>query len=315
MNDTNHIAQDTNVGAAIAFAERTTKPEIMHVDVPWSDLAEDVIVTRDRTGDTCLTTARDLLAAYAPAPDRRKGTIETHALDSFVALVNRDKRPDSVIFADTPRRTLTAVFDFHGPADSAPRWGQDRATYGFAFSSQFRAWIDLSGRALSQKDFARLIDDRLTDLGDGRSVGEIAAEFAKRRGVMFATIPDLLVFTRTIAAKSTVESEERIDEATGDVSIQFKKKNDVKTPDGQPVSVPAAFVLDIPVLNGPGATKFSIPVRLKYDIPEKGSIQWTIDLHATERFIEAAIAECVEQIGKPAPDGCGLPVYLARAPE
>jgi len=254
-------------------------------------------------------------ARYSDRPLRRKGTIEAHDLATFVAAVNRDKRPDSVIFANVGARKLTAVLDFDGPADSSPRFREDRVEYGFKLSQQLVAWLEAAKSPMDQKTFSRLIDDRLGDIGEGPfEEGTLAAEFARRRGIRFPTIADLIVFTRTIAAKSTTESEEMVDENTGDVSIQFKKRSDVKAPDGQPVHVPQAFALRIPILNGIGATEYNIAVRLRYDIQEKSGIFWRIELHALDKYLQAAIEEAVAIVRKDAPDGCGLPVFMGTAP-
>jgi uncharacterized protein YfdQ (DUF2303 family) len=300
--------------AIIEFARKTTEPQV-HGVTAWGR-EEQVIFTAGANGDTRVVTARSLFGDMQPAPVRRIGTICTHDLASFIAAVNRDKRPDTVIFADVPNRSLTAVLDFHGPADSAPRWGKDRVVYGFKFSQQFEAWCAVhNGGSMNQKTFSTLIDDRLGDIGEGPfAPGTIAAEFARRRGIKFADVADLIVFTRAIAGKSATESEELFDEATGSSSIQYKKKNDIKTPDGQPVPVPAAFVLKIPVLNGIGATEFNIPARLKFDVGDRG-IAWRVELHAVDKYVEAAIAEAVGKVRESADaGGCGLPVLMASAP-
>lgn len=252
-------------------------------------------------------------AEFATRPLRRKGTIVAHSVESFIDVVNRQKIDVSVIFADVQQKKMTAVIDFHEAHDGEPAFGEDRIVYGFTLSQQIATWFGASQRTMDQKTFSRLIDDNLGDIAEGGlAEGSIAFEFARRRGINFASVADLLVFTRTIATKSTTESEEVIDERTGDVSIQYKKRGDVKTNDGKPVAVPHAFALRIPVLNGIGATEFNIPVRLRYDITEKG-IVWTIEIHALDRFVQAAIEEAVEKVR--APDGgCGLPVYLASAP-
>lgn len=309
---------DEKTGAAqaiIDFAERRTTPEEYTFTDP-EGIAPDVvaIVGFDGANGTVVIPIDFKRDAYRKQPLRRKGTITTHTLESFIAVTNRDKRPDSVIFADVPARKLTAILDFHGPADSAPRFGEDRVVYGFELSKQLEAWLAAARNLMDQKTFSRLIDDRLGDIGEGPfEAGSIAAEFARRRGIAFASIPDLVVFTRTIATKSTTAATEQIDEHTGDVSIQFAKRGDVQTPDGKSVPVPYAFVLKIPVLSGLGATEFNIPVRLRYAIEDKG-ITWRIELHALDKYIQSAVDEAVKKVTGDAPDGCGLPVFMGSPP-
>jgi len=324
MSDDNIITN--GIPAIIEAARAEAEAEVLDV-AGESDLNElfglpfsgvPMLITRDASGKqsaaSVLPEVEAWRKAYAPAPMRRRGTIEAHTLASFVDAVNRDKRPDTVLFADVPARRLVAVLDFHGVADCEPRFLEDRVGYSFQLSPQIDAWVRASQATMDQKTFARLIDDRAGEVGEGPFAdGSIASEFARRRGIRFASVADLLVFTRTISAKSTTESEEIRDENTGDVSIQFKKRGDVKSPDGAPIAVPAAFVLTIPILAGIGAAEFNIPCRLRYDIGEKG-IAWKVELHALEKFIQAAVEEAVERVRLPAPEGCGLPVYLAAVP-
>lgn len=301
------------VKAALDFAAKAAAVTTVKLEAPHR-LPDTAVLLRDADGNQRFELASSHLLEIPKTPDRRKGSILVHDLASFVAVVNRDKRADSVIFADVPAKRLVAVLDFHGPADSAPRFGEDRIEYGFKLSQQLTAWLMAAREPMDQRTFSRLIDDRIMDLGFNEDAGGLAKDFAERLGLKFPSIAEMLVFTRTISAKSTVESEEMVDEDTGDVRIQFKKKTDVKTVDGQPVPVPRAFLLKIPVLNGIGATEFTIAVRLRYDVEDKGGARWRIEIHALDKYIQAAVEAAVEAVRKPAPDGCGLPVYLAAIP-
>lgn len=312
----------------IEAARAEASPEIIDLCETSSSLVDDtsissipVLVFRDSNGtqrhQSLLEEVQRWRGAFATRPQRRQGTTEVHDLSSFVSLTNRNKLENSVIFADTDRRCVHAILDYHAPADGPPEFGQDRISYAFKFSPQFSKWCRLSGVALSQREFAKLIDDNIQDICEG-PFGETAARYAKQRGATFATIPDMLVFTRSIAAKSTTESEDLIDEYTGDVAIQFKKKGDVKTNDGKPISVPQVFAIEVPILggempNGAPATSFTIAARLRYDINDS-KIAWKVEFHNPELYIRKAIEEAVAMIRNDVDKGgCGLPVYMGSA--
>lgn len=310
MSDHDRDGNDT--AAALDFARKTTEPRVL--EVTFENGNEQVLVTTGADGEANVRTIRDLFADRAATPQRRKGTITVHDLGSFIAAANRDSDGGSSIFADVPARKLTAILDWHNPGRD-PRWGQDRIEYGFTMSEQLAAWCKAAAQPMDQKAFTRLIDDRLGDIGEGPFESEsIAGQFVGRRGIRFASIADLVVFTRTIAAKSTVESQEVVDENTGDVSIQYAKRGDVKTPDGKPIVVPQTFALKIPVFRGIGATEFNIAARLRYDISERG-IAWRVELHALDKYVSAAVEQALV-IVRAAKDtgGCGLPVFLGVAP-
>lgn len=311
---------DSNTQAALDFARKTTEPKT--ITVTFEGSTEEVLLTTGANGEANVTPVRDLFADRAAAPIRRKGTIVVHDLASFIATTNRDSNPDSAIFADVGAKKVTAILDFHQREGGAARWGQDRIEYGFTLSPQIRAWIAASQAPMDQKTFAKLIDDRLGDIASEVPAGSMAADFAARRGIRFAEIGDLVMFTRTIAAKSAVDSEELYDDNTGDVSVQYKKKNDVKTPDGKPVLVPPAFAVMIPILCGKEASVFTVAIRLRYEI-DNGTIRWRVELNALEKYVLLAVDAALEFVRGPRanPDGspvdvpgCGLPVFMGVAP-
>ncbi len=199
-----HDRDGNDAAAIIDFVRTTTEPHT--ITVTFEGCEEQVLITTGADGEAAVTTVRDLFADRAAAPQRRKGTVIAHDLPSFIEATNRDSDGGSVIFADAPARKLTAILDWHNPG-RGPRWAQDRIEYGFTMSEQLSTWCKAAHGMMDQKTFARLIDDRLGDIGEGPfDPGSLAAEFAARRGIRFATIADLVVFTRTIAAKSTTES-------------------------------------------------------------------------------------------------------------
>lgn len=316
-----------NTQAALDFARKHTEAKIL--EVAFEGATEQVLITTGADGGARVTPIVDLYADRAAAPQRRKGTVIVHDLTSFIMAVNRDSDDSSVIFADVPGRKVTAILDFHF-ARGGPRWCQDRVEYGFTLSSQLTAWLNASvnrdgtPKLMNQKDFARLIDDRIGDVATAAPTpGSLADKFAKQRGIGFASITDLLVFTRTIVGKSSADASEMYDENTGASSLQYSRKNQVNTPDGQPVVVPLAFALSIPILCGLGATNYTIAVRLRYDINEGKGITWRTELNALDQYILAAIDEALEIVRRPAvaeagaaPQalGCGLDVFMGAAP-
>lgn len=328
-----------NTAAALAFARKVTEPRILKVTLRGD--TEEVIVSSDAEGGTHFATVYDLFADRAPTPIRRKGKVEVNDLASFIALTNRDSDPKrSVIFGDAQARKVTTVIDFHTEGGGVPQWGQDRIEYNFTLSPALTAWIkattekDGSPRVMDQKTFSRLIDDRLGDI-DGSpmlTAESIAAQFAVRRGIRFASIPDLVIFTRTLAARSVCDAKEIVDENTGESSLQYTKKNDLSTNTGEPVTPPLAFVLNIPVLCGAEAKTYNIAARLRFDID--GGAKWKVELHALDKYITKAIDEALNVVRRPKggtvdppPEtpsktilasgtigGCGLPVFMGVAP-
>ena len=78
---------------------------------------------------------------------------------------------------------MTAVIDYHF---EEPAWCRHRATLAFRPTPEWTTWTGLSGRHLSQVDFAAFIEDNLPDIADPAGA-------------------DILDVTRSLEAKKSVE--------------------------------------------------------------------------------------------------------------
>jgi hypothetical protein len=117
------MSEETNgAEAIIEFAERRTVP---FVSAFTAEGGAPVPFFVNGRGEA--QTLIHLEDERADAPRRRKGTIQLDTVGSFVELVNRDKRAESVIFASKGK--LVAVLNFHH--EEAPGFCDDRIVYNF----------------------------------------------------------------------------------------------------------------------------------------------------------------------------------------
>lgn len=244
---------------------------------------------------------RPLFECWRDKPDRKRGTAQSQTLESFNALTNRHKTPDSVIFADTDwqKPSLTAVIDYHPVAGGADN-GAHRVIYQFPLSEQWKAWVAKNGILMSQTDFAAFIEDRIADLASASE--DHKRDLESTFGTRVANPAELMQLSRglQINVDSTVRNVQNLQ--TGEVQIAFDETH--KDGDGKPIRVPGLFVLNIaPFFMGENSV---IPVRLRYRVKD-GKITWFYqiyrpDLYVTER-VRADLTEVATATGLPTFEG------------
>ncbi len=102
--------------------------------------------------------------------------------------------------------------------------------------------------------------------------------------------------------------------------MEFSEEH--KGDDGQPLTIPCAFHILIPVFRG--GPRYSMPVRLRYRTGG-GKVSWFFELHEPHLFRLDAVTDALTIVrrepthkakdGQPyEPPGCGLPVFMGAPP-
>lgn len=284
--------QELNGAAAIiAFAERRTAPVVSEF--------------QDSSGETCAFfingkgEAQSLAAieeVYLDHPRRRKGTVQVDTVKSFIELVNRDKLEESVIFASKGK--VTAVLNYHSE-DGPPGFCDDRIVYAFPFSEEWRAWYPKNACKMDQRAFAEFVEDRSFDVGVPSDAGTITKKWSESLGVRLAGPSELATLGEglSVRVEETVENAHR--QQSGEVTLIHKTEH--KDGAGQPLKVPGAFHIMIPIVeDGP---LYSIPVRLRYRVAG-GKVTWFYEMHRPDVFLKHALDDTIKTVK----EGCALPV-------
>lgn len=217
------------------------------------------------------------LEGLLAAPMRKRGTTTLRDAGSFVTMVN-DHKDDStrLFYVDSPAPGFTAVFNDHG---NQPGWGDHRARYEPIFSQEWKAWIGVDAKKMSQVEMAQFIENNLDDV-----VEPVGAE--------------LLEICRTLEAKKQVNFASSI--RLSDGSHQFTYEEDVQgsAQKGQ-LKVPEIFVIGVPVfING---EKWKVQVRLRFRI-DGGKLSMWLEVVRPHKTLEAAVKDILKQVS----DGTGL---------
>lgn len=296
--------------AVAEIVRRATEPRIIEIGNELPDNHEIVRGVLVHPAGLEVKSLKKLLDEYRLAPERRKGTAHVSALGSFIALVNRFKDGDSVIFADASQAAapkLVAVLDYHRHgAEGAPRFGQHRIVYDFPVSDEWTAWRKNAGQGMQQGAFAEFIEEHLIDTIEPSGAKDGARKLADLLGCVFAAPQKLLELSRGLSVHVGHRVANAVNLATGEAQILFSEEHhDDKK---QPLKIPGAFLLAIPVFRL-GAI-YEIPVRLRYRV-QGGNVTWSYQLYRDAAVFEDAFTEACTS----ATQSTSLPLFIGTAEE
>lgn len=284
-----------NAASIIDFAQKNIECSV--VEVGGSPVAIS------RPAGRALEKLKPFLDAMAQYPERRRGTATLTDLGSFIDHARRFADDGkSALFADVEEEQLIAVLDYHLPGpDGDARWCQHRGIYGFPQSEEWQRWTGSNKQKMGLADFAEFIEQNCLDVLPPEAAGAGAKEWAERSGVDFATPQRLMEVSRNLSVRVTERVSGAVTLQTGECQIQFVAEHSDQV--GQPLKVPAAFLLGIPCFRNGEA--FQVCARLRYRVKD-GVITWWYDLHRTDRVIEVAIQDAARK----AQEGTGLPLFF-----
>jgi hypothetical protein len=279
-------AQKAEAQAVAELVE--AKPRVFQLD------EREVIVVPGPNGAAQVLSTRKLLEPYDEGPRHRHGIARFSDLDSFVLHVERFKGSTSALFADNNdgAPALVSVFDYHqGGADvtmddggsATARWCKHRGVYRFPLSEEWQAWTNASKAPMTQAQFAEFLESRIVDIIDPKKAGESIGLLVEQLGVTPVYPAAVLEVSRglTIRQNSTVANHVTL--ATGETQLQYATEHSDEK--GQPIKVPGAFLIGIPVFEE--GDSFQALVRLRYRIVDR-AVRWSIEVFGLDRLLDVA---------------------------
>lgn len=296
MTETTQTMSPLEVGE---LAQRAAfKPEIVNITAPDGTIGQvAVLPSVNQASDDAtvrLESVTKFVDEYRTKPRTRKGTANLGDLASLIGHVNRFKDVDSVVFANTDRKqpSITAVLDYHCQGSKGdPRFGQHRSHYAFPVSDEWTAWTAKNGKEMNQADFAEFIETHLVDAVEPSVASESAKLFAAKSEITFATPAQLLTLSRGLSITVGHKVAQAVNLQSGEKQVQFTEEH--SDGNGQPVKVPGAFLIGIPVFRADA--RYQVCVRLRYR-KSGGSLVWFMDLWRHEEVFDAAILQACEVV-------------------
>lgn len=228
---------------------------------------------------------------WRDAPERASGTATALTLESFIALVNRHKDNDSVVFADIigDAPSLTAIIDYRRK-EGDPRFQRHRVHYAYPVAEEWTAWKEQDGDKLSQSDFAAWVEEHIHEIGDPEDFADRETVEALFRGKM-ATPADLFTLSRGLKISADISVKEVRDLASGQAQIAFEETH--KDGEGAPLKVPQLFLVRVPFfVSQPAAT---LVARLRYRL-HSGKIVWHYELWRWRDAMQVALIDDLRKV-------------------
>jgi len=298
-NVVNHTNEATPAASADA-ATKQLKSHLVELSGPGGEKAQVLLVpdgVRPRDVKT-------FLDEYRTAPERRQGAATFQDLDSFCEHATRFADDDSVLFAqgDSSDPLLISVIDYHRKgAEGAPRFGKHRGIYVFPVSDEWRAWKAMNGHSMGQSTFAEFLEDRIVDVADPAAAGDTAKALIDTLGGSFATPSKLLELSRDLSVNIGLKIQRAQSLATGEIQLTYVRQHQDET--GQPLKVPTAFLVNVPVFRN--GDLYQLSARLRYRVNEH-TVVWFYELHGVERTFDHAFREACDKAQRVT----GLPLFI-----
>lgn len=296
-------ASPSDLGAIFEASTEAHQPCVINVERGDGQHAGLLLVPRGmRVEDT-----KPLLDARRAVPECMSGTSTHETLDSLIRHAQEFKRPNSAAWCSiaisgaSVSASVLVIYDYHhgntapAPDCGAPgllndgaRWCRFGASYSFPTAREFKAWLDVSGKAMSQAEMAAFLEDHLGDVASPEDAGPRANALAQLLEVQLSSASSLLGFSRRSAATVSMYVAEKRDPTTGAVSLIYQEEVNHQTEDRVVTAPPSVFAITVPVLEGGAA--YRLPVRIKAAVKGRG-VTWTFEVYRLDQAAKTAVDE------------------------
>lgn len=219
------------------------------------------------------------LTHHLPHPIRKRGTVNLHDVDSFIATVKRyGSLANSVVYVNADyaaqKVSACAVFNEHGEDTHETGWRDHRAVFAPRFTEEWKRWLTANVKAMEQAEFAFFLE---ANLGD----------------IVQPTGGEVLEFVTTLQDTRQVTYGRAVNLANGMVQLEFTEKGDDATK-GK-LEICRKFTLGLRPFAG--GQPYSVEALLRYRIDRNsGAVKFWFDLQRADRVLEDACRETVERI-------------------
>lgn len=192
------LDHNVNAQAVIDIALAASEPHKLDL--------EEIYVITTADGDHAVIDTIEINDRYAVTPRRAKGCAQLGTVESFAAYVKAlGGGAEFPTYANG--LTVTTVFNGHQAVD-APGHGDLRAKFTAQHTPGWLRWAGVSGKMLTQVQFAEHVEDCLADIAepDGATLLELATTFEANTQVTFKQSTRLQNDQRRLTYEETVEA-------------------------------------------------------------------------------------------------------------
>lgn len=225
------------------------------------------------------TSDPDRLAVHAAA------SVVVDAKQALIDYVNRFREPGSVLFADIDKGEVRCVLDYHLASDgkdAATGARQHKASLKLRPSEEFQRWNAISGKIMTQEEFADFLEENANDIASPDP----------------ATMIDL---ARDLSASIGGSFRSKVDLQSGDRVFSYSRETTVD----ETIRVPKIIELQIPLYQG--EEPMGLKMAFRYSVAGSGlklGVEW--------RRVEYQRLALFQQIAFAVAEGTGVPVFIGR---
>lgn len=220
-----------------------------------------------------------------PTPTRKRGTLQMHDVDSFIATLKRYGSLATMnVYLDVDyaanKVAAVGIFNDHEDGAGAPGWRDFRCTFQPRFGEEWKRWTGKHKQPMEQVAFAHFLEE---------NIGDIVSPADSR----LPTGADMLAFITTLTETRKVKYGSGINLQNGMVQIEFIEEGDNGTK-GK-LEIFREFAIGVrPYFNGDG---YQVRAFLRYRIDRNtGAIAFWYELQRPDRTLEDASRAVIEKI-------------------
>lgn len=188
------------------------------------------------------------LERYLGSPRVARGHVVLHDHTDFALYTNRLAEPDTTVWADAEKASITAVLNDHpDSSDGGAGWRDHRVSLQLRVDNDWALWCKFDGQLMSQMAFAEFVESML-------------------HTVASPSAADMLEISRTFQAKRSVDfkSGARLD--NGDVQLRYEENTSAQAGRKGDLDIPTEMQLALaPYL---GTNTGIVTARLRYRIED-----------------------------------------------
>lgn len=226
--------------------------------------------------------------ALLEQPRRKAGTTQVRDVDGLAYLWDKQALPESELFADPDRATITAVLNADAGAGDAAGFRDHRIVLQLQRTPAWNAWASLDGRLLVQQEFAEHLEDRLVD-------------------VVRPTGAEMLELAQSFEASTSVEFKSAVAVSSGQRSLTYEETTSARAGQKGSIEIPTSF--DLALRPYDGSDQYKVTARFRYRIRD-GRLSIGYKLERPEDVLRSAF----DDVRDTASQACDRPVLLGEAP-
>lgn len=243
-------------------------------------------LVRDSGGQARVIDLADEIENDRPNPPRKRGDATVRDVPSFASYLAKHGLPETELWGNRDRSTITAVINADGAAADDPGdsldgngvagWGDHTATLALLHSGDWKDWTAHDGKYMTQVEFAEFLEDHRPNLGKPSPA-------------------EMLELAQTFRAttKGEFTSSQRL--ATGETSLSFTETHDAKAGKKGQIEIPDEISIGLPVYDQ--GKPYMLTARLRYRI-SGGNLHMGYKLNRPADVLQAAFDEVVSEVEK-----------------